>query len=138
MSTWKSDRINQTQEAAAALYERIQRFFAMQAPREQSITLELKAGRSEQESEGQEAYRTLHFVLPDDMMLAGFVRVANIGGNMYEVEAGVGDRSATFDLSFPHPSSAGEDQYGRPVCDFLLEEIERAAGELHLRKSSSS
>jgi hypothetical protein len=136
MDKWKEERRDNTQMAAAALSERLRLFFEEQAPRERAIKISVDAGEQQTESDSQETYSTVTFVLPDGTLLEGFYRISNVGGNMYTVEAGVRDRSAEFSFSLPDASAAAEETYGKAVCEYLLEEIERQTGEMRLRETT--
>lgn len=131
------ERRTKAMTATEAMFERIRRFFAEQAPSEQAIQIAVDTSQSQVMPEDEQPRRALRFTLPDGTLLEGHYRIVNVGGNMYQVEAGIGDRSGRFSISLPDATLAADGMYSRPVCEFMLEEIKRITGEHYLRSSSS-
>jgi hypothetical protein len=131
------ERKTKAMTAAEALFERIRKYFTEQTPNEQAIRIAVDTGQAQVMPGDEQPRRALRFTLPDGTLLEGHYRIANVGGNMYQVEAGIGERSGRFSISLPDATLAAESTYGRPVCEFMLEEIKRIAGEHYLRSGSS-
>jgi hypothetical protein len=138
MDQFTEERRTNAITATDALLERIRRYFAEQAPNEQAIHIAVDSGQTQVMPGDEHPRQALRFTLPEGTLLEGYYRIANVGGNMYEVEAGIGERSERFSISLPEATLAADSTYGRPVCEFLLEEIKRIAGEQYLRSSSAT
>lgn len=136
MDQFVEEQMANSMTATEAMYERIRRYFDEQAPAEQGISIEIRQGQQQRGPDEREVRRLVQFVLPDGTLVEGYYRIANVGGNMYCVETCVGSRSGRFSVSLPEASLAADGSYGRPVCEFLIEELKRVAGEQHLRNCS--
>lgn len=137
MDQFTEERRTNAMTATEALYDRIRRYFSEQAPSEQAIWIAVDASQAQLMPGDEQPRRALRFTLPDGTLLEGHYRIVNVGGNMYQIEAGIGERSGRFSISLPEATLAADGNYSRPVCEFMLEEIKRIAGEYYLRTSSS-
>ncbi|HET6566794.1 MAG TPA: hypothetical protein VFG50_02445 [Rhodothermales bacterium] len=137
MDQFVEEQKTNSMTATDAMYERIRRYFDEQAPNEQGISVEVRQGQQQRGPDEREVRRSIQFILPDGALMEGYYRIANVGGNMYSVEACVGRRCGRFSVSLPDASLAADNAYGKPVCEFLMEEIKRVAGELYLRSRST-
>ncbi len=138
MDQLAEERKEKAMTATEALFERIRKYFAEQTPIEQAIRIAVDTSQSQVMPGDEQPRRTLRFTLPDGTLLEGHYRIVNVGGNMYQVEAGVEERSGRFSISLPEATLAADGNYSRPVCEFMLEEIKRIAGEQYLRSRSST
>ncbi len=137
MDKFTQERIDRTRAAAEALSTHIHHYFDHLLPGLDGISISCEEKDRTLSKEGEEITLPLQFVLPDGALLRGSVSACNVGGNMYEFDATVADNSERFTVSLPDPVNAGDVQYADRVTDYLYEEIKRAAGEEHLRSSSS-
>lgn len=126
-------------QAATSLCACITQYFHQQVPEEQGIRVhfEADAPQTSQALAGHDCRCALSFALPDGTYVEGELRVENVGGNMYAVEARLSDdRPRTFSICLVTASIAACDTSARQVGAFLLDGIKRLIGERWLREAS--
>jgi hypothetical protein len=127
----------QTTHVAHALCRRVSRYFEQQVPGEHAITIRVESIDQSSLLDGRAQRCELVFVLANGTRLPGALLARYLGGNMYEVDASVGERMKRFTLCLPQPAAA-ENGSGARICDYLFDEVKRAAGELFLKEISQS
>lgn len=123
-----------TEQVAHAFIRRVDRYFRLQAPSEQQIEIHVAVESEHAPPDGPTRSFDLAFVLADGTRVPGSLRTRFLGGNMYEVDAAVGDRTKRFTVCLPLRTLSIEDSVNQRICTYLFDEIKRAAGEAYLRE----
>lgn len=125
-------------QVAHALCKRINHYFQHQAPHEQNISIRVEANDVPATAEGRVQRSELVFILANGKRLQGSLLTRFLGGNMFEVDASVAERMKRFTLCLPQPTTTREDGSGARICEYLFDEVKRAAGELYLKEISKT
>lgn len=125
-----------------ALCRCVERYFQEQVPGERGIEAQVTcAERQPYDEDARKAKSKLAFSFPDGRAADAWLVVDKAAdvGNVYDVRAALeGGEEETFSLSVADPSKPTDEMqpYASGICDYLLAEVVRAAGEQTLQEAS--